>query len=454
MKKILSIIWDCLVWLLVIFAACMTVFTVVSLRTVDAQHRSIFGYKAFIVQSDSMAATDFDAGDVIFVKEVDPSTLREGDIIAYISRSPHNSGNTVTHKIRSLVQNESGDPGFVTYGTTTGADDEQIVTYSDVLGKYTGRVEDIGVFFVFMRTPKGYVSIILIPFILLILYSLFNCLRLFGQARKEHEEAREAVLLEEQQKNEDMRQELSELKAMVAALAAGKTVEPVKEAVEAPSAQSTEKEPASQLLPVPEPVKAAEPVTEPETVQIPQPVILPEPEKKAESVKIPEPVEPAQAVKKVQSVKADEPVKLPQIPPVKAAPTVQKQTPIVQPASRKQEPVKPAAPKAPAQPKPGVVLPTQIPPVKPEFNLELHFGKNAGQPSAGKTTGKAQNAPKAAQSKAPVKQTPKPAPTPRQPPVAASAPKPSRPRKGDPDYDELDLENIVAEFSPSRTNRG
>ena len=34
--------------------------------------RSLFGYKAFIVLSDSMKATDFDAGDLVLVKEVDP----------------------------------------------------------------------------------------------------------------------------------------------------------------------------------------------------------------------------------------------------------------------------------------------------------------------------------------------------------------------------------------------
>ena len=53
----------------------MTVFTIVSASTFDRSDRSLFGYKAFIVLSDSMAKTDFSAGDLVLVKEVDPDTL-------------------------------------------------------------------------------------------------------------------------------------------------------------------------------------------------------------------------------------------------------------------------------------------------------------------------------------------------------------------------------------------
>ena len=62
----------------------MTVFTIVSASTFDRSDRSLFGYKAFIVLSNSMAKTDFSAGDLVLVKEVDPDTLQEGDIISYI----------------------------------------------------------------------------------------------------------------------------------------------------------------------------------------------------------------------------------------------------------------------------------------------------------------------------------------------------------------------------------
>ena len=81
MKKALSILKTTLVWLVVIAAVSMMIFTVISVTTFNRNDRDLFGFKMYIVNSDSMSKTDFNAGDLILVKEVDPSTLKEGDII-------------------------------------------------------------------------------------------------------------------------------------------------------------------------------------------------------------------------------------------------------------------------------------------------------------------------------------------------------------------------------------
>ena len=127
--KVLKVIRSVFVWLMVVIAVGMMVFTVVSVSTFDRTDRNLFGYKAFIVLSDSMSKTDFSAGDLVLVKDVDPSTLKEGDIIAYTSQNTSNYGETVTHKIRKLTTDANGEPGFITYGTTTDTDDDTIVTY-------------------------------------------------------------------------------------------------------------------------------------------------------------------------------------------------------------------------------------------------------------------------------------------------------------------------------------
>ena len=129
MKKALNIIKNIVIWAVVIFAVLMTIFTIISVNTFNRNDRQIMGYKLYIVNSDSMSATDFNAGDLIMVKEVDPETLEEGDIISYISQDNANFGETITHKIRKKTTDARGNPGFVTYGTTTGVDDETIVTY-------------------------------------------------------------------------------------------------------------------------------------------------------------------------------------------------------------------------------------------------------------------------------------------------------------------------------------
>ena len=218
MNKPLDIIKNVLVWLVVIAAVAMMIFTIISVKTFDQNNRSFFGRKFFIVRSDSMSATDFAAGDLVIIKETDPSTLKEGDIIAYISQNSHNYGETVTHKIRSLTTDASGNPGFITYGTTTNTDDETVVTYPYVLGKYTGSIPKLGTFFAFLKTTPGYICCILVPFLLLIAYNIFNCVRLFHKYKRQEKrklQARKKKLAEERRRNAEMMEELTALKAQL-----------------------------------------------------------------------------------------------------------------------------------------------------------------------------------------------------------------------------------------------
>ena len=163
----------------------MMVFTIVSVLTFDRNDRSLFGYKAFVVTSDSMYKTDFDAGDLILIKEVNPATIKEGDIITYVSQNPDNAGETITHKVRTLTTDINGEPGFITYGTTTNTDDPTIVTYPYVLGKYEKTIPKVGTFFNELKTTQGYFVYIFVPFILLIFFEGWNCIRLFRRYKRE-----------------------------------------------------------------------------------------------------------------------------------------------------------------------------------------------------------------------------------------------------------------------------
>lgn len=53
---------------MVALAVGMMIFTIISVSTFDRADRNLFGYKAFIVLSDSMKKTDFDAGDLVLGK--------------------------------------------------------------------------------------------------------------------------------------------------------------------------------------------------------------------------------------------------------------------------------------------------------------------------------------------------------------------------------------------------
>lgn len=219
MKKTLNIIKRILVSVVALLAVCIMIFTIVSVTTFNRNDRNLFGYRAYIVLSDSMSKTDFDAGDLVLVKEVDPTTLKEGDIISYISQNTENYGGVVTHKIRNTTTDANGEPGFITYGTTTDTNDETIVTYPFVLGKYQTHIPKVGTFFQFLKTPQGYFVCIFIPFMLLILYQGINCIQLFRRYKKEQMEEMETErkqIEEERKQSEEMMKELMALKEQLA----------------------------------------------------------------------------------------------------------------------------------------------------------------------------------------------------------------------------------------------
>ena len=218
MKKALNIAKSVLVWLVVAVAVFMMIFTIVSVTTFNRNDRDLFGYKLYIVNTDSMSATDFNAGDLILVKEVDPSTLKEGDIISFMSQDSTSFGQTITHKIRRLTTDAEGNPGFITYGTTTDTDDATIVTYPYIFGVYQMRIPALGHFFNFLKTTTGYFVCIFIPFMLIILYEAIKFVNLFRRYKREQmvqmQEEREKIE-QERAANARMMEELQLLKAQL-----------------------------------------------------------------------------------------------------------------------------------------------------------------------------------------------------------------------------------------------
>ena len=218
MKKTLSIIKNVFVWLIILLAVFMMIFTVISCTTFNRNDRSFLGFKMYIVNSDSMAVTDFKAGSLIFVKEVDPATLKEGDIITFMSQDTDSFGETITHKIRTVTTDAQNNPGFITYGTTTNTNDKTIVTYPYILGQYKSHISGIGNFFNFLKTTPGYFVCIFTPFMLIILYEgikFFNLFRRYKKEQMEELQNEKDKIEAEKLENAKMLEELKALKAQL-----------------------------------------------------------------------------------------------------------------------------------------------------------------------------------------------------------------------------------------------
>lgn len=256
MKKALGIAGKVLTILIAVFSVSIMIFTIVSVNTIG-KDAALFGYKPYIVTSNSMQDT-FKAGDLTVSKQVDPNTLEPGDIVTFRSIDPVNYGQVVTHKIKSITTYE-GEPAFVTYGTTTGVEDAYPVPFSQVLGQYQFRLPGMGNFFYFLKSTAGYVTVILLPFLLLIILQAVKFFKLVGQYKEEQRaelNTERAQLQAEREETERMKQELERLRAQLGENAPPKTEpEAPKTEPEAPKPQ----EASSQEKPKAETPTAQEP---------------------------------------------------------------------------------------------------------------------------------------------------------------------------------------------------
>ena len=172
---------------------------------------SLFGLKAYVVLSDSME-NEFPAGSVVFSTEVNPDELKVGDIITFTRES---DGVTVTHKIGKIEMDvRTGYNVYYTYGTVTQEYDDDPVHRNFIQGKYSFHIVGLGYLLDFIKSPAGYIFLILIPFGVLI---ISQALRVMKNFRLYQEEGKSEIRTE-RQKLEDEREEtrrlLDELKKM------------------------------------------------------------------------------------------------------------------------------------------------------------------------------------------------------------------------------------------------
>ena len=126
----------------------------------------------------------------------------------------------ITHTIRDRVVYE-GEPAFITYssGGETEENDPYPVPADKVIGKYQFRLPGLGYFFQYLETTAGYITLIFLPYLVLILligtrYILFIRRRWYKrrEAFASEEEDEDEEDREKRLRAEKMRDELRQLK--------------------------------------------------------------------------------------------------------------------------------------------------------------------------------------------------------------------------------------------------
>lgn len=202
-SKAVSVVLNIILWIVVIIAAFFSIVTFS--QKSDAGVASLAGYTPMSVLTESMKG-EFDKGDLIIVKKVDPTQLKEGDIISYWTLI-ENRRAINTHRIVEKMET-NGIVQFMTKGDVNEAVDPLIVSQGDIIGRYAFRVPFMGRILNALSSSVGFLVIIILPLLAFFIYQLYKLILLIIEMKKEA--VREAGSASRAELEKEIRRKLAE----------------------------------------------------------------------------------------------------------------------------------------------------------------------------------------------------------------------------------------------------
>lgn len=132
LKKILKIILKIAYQILIIM--CVLLIAIIVLQKVTSNNKSIGGYRIFRVITGSMSP-EYDVGEVVVSKEVDPNTIEVGDDIVYQGLYGEYNGKIIMHKVIGIDKDENGELTFHAKGLHEGSIEDPLIKPSQIYGE-------------------------------------------------------------------------------------------------------------------------------------------------------------------------------------------------------------------------------------------------------------------------------------------------------------------------------
>ena len=174
--RFLRIFGNVLTALLLIIMVTMSLFLIQS--RLGGGTPAVAGYRMYVVMSGSMSPA-FDTGSLVFVKQTEPLSIAEGDIITYSSAT--DSERLTTHRVVGI--NRENGLNFVTRGDANNVNDPNMVAAGNLVGMVTGSVPYIGYLLGYAQTSQGLVLLIFIPGFLILLLELRRLLSYLAESK-------------------------------------------------------------------------------------------------------------------------------------------------------------------------------------------------------------------------------------------------------------------------------
>ena len=152
-----------------------------------------FGYEIYSIVSGSMRP-EYPVGTVVYVKDMEPAQVEEGDVIAFVREN-----SIVVHRV---VQNRTVEARFITKGDANEINDIDPVPYDNMVGRVEKKFPVAGHFLSIFNTFVGKIYFLGVALIGVLFCALSSLLK-----DKRGKDLQEKELLEELQKEIDRQKE-------------------------------------------------------------------------------------------------------------------------------------------------------------------------------------------------------------------------------------------------------
>lgn len=131
MEKVVKIVSKLIYQILVIL--CLIVAAVIILQKVTDSNRSIAGYRIFRVITGSMEP-EYDIGEVVISKEIDPKNIKVGDDIVYLGTYGEYNGKIIMHSVIAIDTDDNGNLNFHAKGLHSSSVEDPQIKASQIYG--------------------------------------------------------------------------------------------------------------------------------------------------------------------------------------------------------------------------------------------------------------------------------------------------------------------------------
>lgn len=197
MNDTLKKVWNIVSTVLVVLVVICAVFLMGS---------RLLGYQCYNVISPSMEP-EYSVGDLLYVKEVDPNTIKVDDVITFVINEDLAVG---THRV---VRVDAENQRFYTKGDANKIEDQNPVHFNNVIGVPSFSIPKLGYVSDFVQNSPGMYITIGVGIVLILLVFLPD---MIGKKNGEEEPKKETVQTmpnPEAEENERLKAELKELRA-------------------------------------------------------------------------------------------------------------------------------------------------------------------------------------------------------------------------------------------------